>query len=163
VAEPIRELVMQKIETLLAAIKADEGDTYSQTVVSVSRDVYSVAKNPPRPSVWIFEVDEEKNTENADRVGSAQCRLPVVVTYVADEEGDVGTGTTKNRMLADLTRALGTDWDIVDAYGGIDRVQVNESSNSTSEGTESGMVWVQSLFTFTYRHTLGDQTRIYEA
>lgn len=162
-AEPIRELVMVKVESLLAAIKVDDGATYSQTVRSVERDIYSVAQNPPRPSVWVFEGDENKNSQNSERVGAVTCRLPVIVTYVADQERDTNTATTKNRMLADITRALGTDWDIVDAYGTIDRVQVDEVSNTSSDGAESGMVWVQTLFNLMYHHAVGDQTRINEA
>lgn len=159
-AEPIREIVMQTVEARFAAIKADEGQTYSQTVVSVKRDIWDIGTNPPRPSIWILEARENKVQQNADIVGSSQNFVKVVVTYVADALEN--TGTIKNRMLADLTRAIGSEFTITDSYGTRDTVQVVEGDNLTSDGSEGGIVWVQVEYTLSYHHALGDQTRIAE-
>lgn len=153
--EAIRETLIVGARARFEAMRVASG--YSQNVLGVERDNYDMGENPPRPSVWMFEGDEEKDPVNPDMVGAVKCTLPVLVTYVADAAGGV-VPTIQTRMLADLTKAMGVDIDVVDAAGAGQTVEVREIGTGTEYTKDNGLVWAQTLFHLIYHHAVGDQT-----
>lgn len=156
-AESIREKLIVAVMARFEAMRIAEGFTVD-LVLPVERDNYDMGENPPRPSVWLFEGDEDKDSRNPDIVGAVKCMLRVLVTFVADA-GNVAIPTMKTRMLADLSKAMGTMIDVEDANGVTQTVEVSEGATTTSDGaTNTGLVFVQTYFELWYHHGVGDQT-----
>lgn len=153
---PLRELVVVALCTRLENITTSNG--YPFSVIEVKRDVWEPVSGEALPVVVVNELDESLEIDG-DAVGTYVCTLPLAITIAVDASET--PATTKNLMLASLTKALGYQFDVVDADNHGQICEVVELSNTNSEGLDGSLLWVELLVEVSYARSLSDPARVW--
>lgn len=151
-ADSMREKLMAGLLDRLREITTSNGYTF--TLQTCERRHADLPDFPVMPAVFLYEGSEDK-VKNGSRL---LCRIELAVVYCA--EANQNQATIGNRMLADITRAMGTDFVIQDASGYNFSIELDETSAEViiSE-TQNQMIYASSTFVASYYHEHGDQTR----
>ena len=150
----IREKIFLELVSRFEAISKP---TYSQNVLDVRRDSWDIAENPARPLVAVVDLAEQVQIDG-DIIGMYRCALQFSVIMVIDEVADPGPAQTA--MLADIQLAVsGTLFDITDADGDVQTIELSEVTNVTSDGVDNGEVWVEVAYETVYHKSYSDPAR----
>ena len=154
---PIREQILDEVETVLKAIAA--GSTYFNTIAAaaVERMRQSPLSQDVTPAVAIIEGDEQKSSSaiagHPVPAGLTLCVLPLELHFIF--RADVTTASENgNKLIHDLEVAMATvDGDII---GGA-LVRIDPTGNTLLLSDLSQPIWEgAAFFEVIYRHKRGN-------
>lgn len=151
-AEPLREKIMAGLLLRLKDIKTVNG--YLYTLQTCERRQADLPDFPITPAVFLYEGGEDKKNDGT----RVLCELEVVVVFCVESLQD--QGTVANRMLSDVSKAVGSDFIVSDADSLNRSVNISEVGTDVVIGeTTNQLVYVSTTFTIFYYHQHGDHTR----
>ena len=158
---PISETVMAAVLTRFKAMTTGAG--YHRTVSSsnVFRRYFEVSDMPSTPCVLIYMLEEETDHQGGGAsIGTYAVSLPVVIVYLIEQYETDSVQTNMNQMRADITKAMGPEFEVLDADnkpGTITPVAIS-SDSGTLDGTD-GVVWVAKEFELRWQRAYDDEAR----
>lgn len=152
-ADSLRTKALARVKTNLEVLL---GTGYNYRAVAVERrsvDLPDIGTE----RVWIYTGDEPKDPGIA--FGKLRCSIPVVVRYRRTQRDKSLQAETMEKMSADLSKAMGDNFTVLDANSMEVNVEVEENLvvMNVAPPDESLMdVFVE--FELVYFHLRGDQT-----
>jgi hypothetical protein len=142
---------MVEVQTRLEAITTGNG--YSQDIREVVRTRADIPDYPTVPAIYLYEGAERKDDTYAS--GKLRVDLDVVIVYLLEDYTD--QATTANAALADVSKAMGTDYTVTGVSGAQTIVQFVERGNEVVvDPTDEKLIICGLEFDARYTHALGD-------
>ena len=153
----IREKAVAVLVARLGTISTEDGYWHTVSAEAVERNNWDEDWPSTVPAVAINEVQETKELQNAQ--GQYECTLDLSVELVIAYAGrDIQT--EKNKMVSDLVKAIGEQFEVSDASDPV-RTETVEPRFVGSRDAETGdgsKLLVQLFLELFYRHSLVDDT-----
>lgn len=148
----LREQIMAEVKTRLELISTGNG--YSQDVRQVVRTRADIPDYPTVPAIYVYEGAERKNDEYV--AGKLRASLDVVIVYLIEDYTD--QATSANAALADISKAMGTDFTVTGADSLETIAQFVERGNEVVvDPTDEKLIICGVEFEARYTHALADQ------
>jgi len=142
---------MSTIKTRLETITTANG--YSRDVRFVERTMAPLPDTISTPAIYVYEGDETKDTNSFGKLAGT---LRVMVVYLEEDYTD--PRTTANQMLADVTKAVGTDITLTGANSIQTLANLYERGNEVVIDPNNANLIVAGVdFDAIYEHELGNQ------
>ena len=145
--EPIRELVLQNVETTLKTIV--QGDNYWNTVADVRR-VLDDPHTAEGITLYIFSPGDEVFEYDGSGAASSSVMTKMAIDVIAVVEITEASATESQRLAADIERAM-----LQDRQRGTTAINTNIKSRTVVDGeTEGGQMVIS--FEVIYRTKFGE-------